>query len=155
MALIVTDVMAEYFWHRVEVTDGCWRWTAFRDKKGYGRLSASRFGIPLLAHRVSYVLHRGEIPDSMFVCHHCDNPPCVRPDHLFIGTHKDNMADMASKGRAGGYRATCAKLTREQVLQARQLTAEGWSAAQIGRLFGVKRATIQRIRRGRTWRHVQ
>ena len=90
--------LEEYFWRRVEKSHGCWLWTAYRDSKGYGFAVPGR-GQKQLAHRVSWVLHFGQIPDGLLVLHKCDNPPCVRPDHLFLGTHADNAADMVAKDR--------------------------------------------------------
>lgn len=88
---------AEYFWSRVLKTDNCWIWQN-------PKASASRYGTIKVApgkyspaHRFSWELHNGPIPAGVFVCHHCDNPPCVRPDHLFLGTHRDNMQDMMQK----------------------------------------------------------
>lgn len=80
------------------VGDGCWEWTAHRDKHGYGRIRLN--GIPALAHRVVYELLVGAIPEGLFALHHCDNPGCVRPDHIFLGTQRDNMRDMWKKGRS-------------------------------------------------------
>lgn len=87
----------ERFWDKVVKTESCWLWDASVDRKGYGKINHN--GKPKSAHRLSYEIAYGPIPEGMFVCHKCDNPPCVRPDHLFIGTNKDNMADMKSKGR--------------------------------------------------------
>lgn len=90
------------FWRRVDKTDGCWVWKTAPSQPRYGYL---RVGKSLVAaHRVSYELANGTIPNGLFVCHHCDNPKCVNPAHLFLGTQLDNMRDMHAKGRANnGY----------------------------------------------------
>lgn len=85
--------IADRFWAKVEKTEGCWEWTGSKSRKGYGQFNEGR------AHRVSWEMHNGPIPEGMFVCHHCDNPPCVRPDHLFIGDNAANMRDAFAKGR--------------------------------------------------------
>lgn len=84
------------FFHKITMGDGCWEWTAGADRKGYGTITVG--GRKVGAHRFSYRLFVGE-PGELFVLHRCDNPICVRPDHLFLGTHADNMRDMRSKGR--------------------------------------------------------
>jgi len=90
------------FWKKVDKSDGqgpkgqCWQWIASKDTCGYGLLK------PTSAHRVSWEIHNGPIPDSLSVLHRCDNPPCVRPEHLFLGTQKDNMQDRLAKGRYRG-----------------------------------------------------
>lgn len=89
------------FWLAVDVSDlsGCWEWTHTRSNKGYGVTCISG-RVNTFAHRMAWHLTNGPIPDGLFVCHHCDNPPCVRPDHLFLGDVKANMEDMVQKGRA-------------------------------------------------------
>lgn len=87
------------FWDKVSKLSSCWEWTAAKDSRGYGCFGATKyFGISK-AHRFSYFLHNGDIPKGMHVLHKCDNPSCVNPDHLFLGTNKDNMKDRDFKGR--------------------------------------------------------
>lgn len=90
--------LKERFWSNVEKFDeGCWEWTAAKNNEGYGLTSHN--GQLQLTHRLSWEMHYGPVPDGLFVCHHCDNPLCVRPEHLFTGTNGDNMKDMYKKGR--------------------------------------------------------
>jgi hypothetical protein len=92
--------LTERFWTHVDKTGVCWVWTAVCSKRGYGQIRVSKpKRTHLLTHRVSYELHFGPIPDGLWVLHNCDNPSCVRPDHLFLGTAKDNTQDMLRKGR--------------------------------------------------------
>lgn len=86
------------FWAKVDRSGECWVWLGARDARGYGRLR--RRGRYVKAHRYVWTITNGEIPEGLFACHHCDNPPCVRPDHLFLGTQSDNARDMVAKGRS-------------------------------------------------------
>lgn len=96
--------LADRFWPKVRKSDGCWEWTRATTTHGYGKFSVAT-AVWDRAHRVAWKLTNGPIPDGMFVCHHCDNPLCVRPDHLFLGTHGDNMRDASTKGRMPGWNA--------------------------------------------------
>ena len=91
-------LVVDRFWSYVDSSKECWTWTAYKNKDKYGVFAIDR--IPHYAHRVSWMIHNGEIPDGLCVLHKCDNPPCVRPDHLFLGTRKDNNVDKSLKGRA-------------------------------------------------------
>lgn len=92
--------LAERFAAKVHKTDGCWLWTGATTSTGYGHLTkGGHDGRPVKAHRLAYELANGPIPDGLEVCHHCDTPLCVRPDHLFLGTRRENLGDAMRKGR--------------------------------------------------------
>ena len=117
---------------------------------------SSRWFDQLLVHRISWELANGAIPDGLWVLHHCDNPPCVRPDHLFLGTNGDNIRDMLRKGRQSrvGSRNPFAKLTEEQVAAILRAHRDGESVRELAQRFGVKWTAIHNIVTRRTWRHV-
>ncbi len=138
------------------VASGCWEWAGPRDKLGYGYLKA--LGTQK-AHRVSYVLFCGPIPDGLCVCHHCDNPPCVNPVHLFLGTSADNSADMVSKNRQlRGEAVICPtakrRLTEEEVRSIRRRLESGETPGSIGRSLNVSVTNIYHIRSGKTWKQM-
>lgn len=136
---------------RVVLADtGCWEWQNYRlPPWGYGRFTVKSrptgYVRTFFAHRASYEIHVGPIPSGMVVCHRCDNPPCVNPDHLFLGTPADNMRDMRDKGRCSRW------LTREQVAQVKELLAAGVPGSDVARTFGVSPASVSAIRCGRSW----
>jgi hypothetical protein len=145
------------FWQCVQKTDTCWLWTAAHTDAGYGRVSVH--GYAMTAHRFSYILHFGAIPDGLFVCHHCDVRACCNPDHLFLGTQADNLADMRRKGRQGDTRRPGvlngrALLTEEQVTEIRHRRAAGESYYRLSRDYGVGDSTIEAITKRVNWRHV-
>jgi len=152
--------LADRFWGKVTKMDGCWLWTGSTDGHGYGSIGKGGQRGPLLkAHRVSWEIHRGPVPDGMEVCHHCDNPPCTNPDHLFLGTQADNMADAARKGRtrntpfrgeANGH----AIFSEIDIRAIRQAHATGVGVKALGRLYGTSHTNIGFIVRRETWRHV-
>lgn len=141
----------ERFMQQVLVDDGCWEWGATRSRAGYGVIQESG-RLRKFAHRLSYEIFVGD-PTGMSVCHHCDNPGCVKPSHLFLGTQADNMRDMRGKGRAArGERNGMAKLTRAEVKRIRELANDGaLSQRQIGNRFGVHQQTVSRIKLGLRW----
>ena len=132
---------------------GCWHWGGARSRQGYG-LIKRKDGIQLRAHRLAYELTHGSIPAGTFVCHQCDTPDCVRPSHLFIGSHDENMADMVIKGRSArmlGDSNGSAKLNAEAVISIR--TSIG-SYSQIARQHGVSASAVGLIKRRERWAHL-
>lgn len=135
---------------------GCLEWTGSKTRYGYGRI---RIGQRLyLAHRVAFIRAYGLIPDGKYVCHQCDNPACCNPEHLFLGTQFENMADMYRKGREPnklGQNNPAAKLTDAEVRQIRKMYAEGGiSQAALGRKFGVSTVMVGLIVRREKWQHI-
>lgn len=136
-----------------DLNGGCWLWSEAVNRAGYGRVCGYPEG---LAHRLSYRAFRGD-PTGLFVCHRCDVPACVNPDHLWLGTRRDNMADMARKGRgtrnAGrvGSASPRAKLNEQLVLEIR---ASPLPNKQVAHQYRVSIGTIEKIRSGSTWSHV-
>ncbi len=140
------------FWAKVDKSGECWVWTSVTDRAGYGLLGGRT--PERSAHRLSYRIAYGDAGES-HVLHRCDNPPCVRPDHLFLGDDALNHADMANKGRSTwGERHRNAKLNRSEVREIRRLAASGVLHREIARRFNVSRATISDIHRRRSWYHL-
>lgn len=127
--------------------NGCWEWTGYRNKKNYGSTTIYRIKKTLKAHRLSWILAKGEIHDGLSVLHKCDNPSCVNPDHLFLGTHIDNMDDMCSKGR------TFSKLSASQVRRIVSLKSK-FTCLQLADMFNVTSGTISNIHTGMLWSKV-
>lgn len=128
----------------------CWQWTACKDGKGYPCINVS--GTLRTAHRVSYELFRGPITTGQHVLHTCDNPTCVNPSHLFLGTHAENMADKVSKKRHSfGAKHGRAKLSDAEVIEIIRWTGRLQDAADK---FGIHKSMISLIRRGKRWTHL-
>lgn len=148
--------LSERFHIKVKRTEGCWLWQGVKNR-GYGMISDK--GKMRYAHRVSYELAYGQIPDGLDILHNCDNPSCVRPDHLKPGTHTDNMRDMFAKGRRRIMRGVLngrAKLTWEQVRVIRErYAAGGISLKQLADEHNVNTALVHRIIQGKAWKELQ
>ncbi|SRR6266487_1012585 len=164
-----TMPVEQRFWTRVDRShsSGCWLWQGKPDKKGYGRFCYNRRIV--FAHRFSYELAYGSIPEGLYVCHTCDVPACVNPSHFFLGTLADNNADMRAKGRSVNPPAkanktsfqkgvTCgekhprAKLTWDDIAEARQLRQQGWLWRELASRYGVTMPSIRKAVHGYTWK---
>ena len=151
------ELFTPHFFKRTTIVDastGCWLYKGYRQTCGYGQLYVE--GRRILAHRMSWIAHKGEIPAGMLVCHTCDTPRCVNPEHLFLGTHKDNSDDCVSKGRAYMQRTGAdfsftrlprsRKLSEQKVQAIRESTAD---LASLSEKYKVSKACISMIRNGK------
>ena len=124
--------------------------------QGWIRRRYTYRGVEMEAHRASWLIHRGPIPKGIHVLHRCDVPGCVNPDHLFLGTHLENVGDMVAKGRqCVGEKNGGSKLTTKDVLDIRSARSRGESLASLSARFGVRENAISRIATGKRWGHVK
>ena len=154
--------VAERFWENVAKTtpNECWLWMGATNRLGYGSMHVGSKKNKAMhnepAHRISYELHYHSLPRGMEVCHTCDNPRCVNPNHLFVGTHQDNVDDMVKKKRhTWGERNPQAKITEEIVRQIRRLAADGELQKVIAARFGLTRTAVTLIVGRKRWAHVE
>lgn len=146
------------FWSKVDIKseDECWNWLSYKDKDNYGGFTI-RFNekyYTYKCHRISYTLNKGNILEGMCVCHACDNPSCVNPKHLFMGTIQENVTDMVNKNRQAklkGEKQNGAKLTEKQVLEIRN---SNFTYKELANKYGVSRGYIGHIKNRRNWSHI-
>ena len=154
--MILTDQHVAKFWARVRKTQYCWVWTGtVQSRMGHGVMRVSGRGES--AHRVSWEIHQGPIPPRMCVCHSCDNPPCVNPDHLFLGTQRDNMADMTAKKRYStkqGILHPNARFSEGEVWLIRRLFDRGVPQNLIAKMFRTSPGGVNGIARRTSWTHL-
>lgn len=145
---------SDFMW-QVFFTTGCWLWGGEYTDHGYGFYDIG--GKKVGAHRVSYMIANGAIPKGALVCHRCDNPSCVNPEHLFLGTHLDNCRDKIRKGRANpakGMRSAHAKLTNAKVREIRKKRSEGAKIVRLAEEYGVGYGCIERVVHRQSWKHI-
>jgi hypothetical protein len=146
--------LRDRFWTKVRKGASCWEWTGAVNAQGYGLVNDRNGGGCKLAHRVSYAWAHGD-PGSLCVLHKCDNPRCVNPEHLLLGTRAENQRDMAAKGRASRGEEHChAKLREDDVREIRRLVAAGHTQKGVAGRFGVQPNAISRIVNRRRWGHI-
>lgn len=155
--LVITLQTIERFWSKVVKGDDCWLWQAYKNPKGYGQFGIGA-KLKMQAHRFAYLITYGAFGDNL-VLHRCDNSSCVRPDHLYAGTAKQNTRDMLQRGRyrpaetcLRGEAAPGAKLTLVKVRRIRHLVEQGHSHRSVAKQFDVRHSTVSRIVRGDTWK---
>lgn len=148
--------LSDRFWKYANRAEGCWIWSGPRDQDGYGVIGACPCqGKNIRASHAAWRLHFGDIPEGKRICHKCDKPPCVNPDHLFLGTDAENHADAAKKGRhLPGELNHGSKLTVEAVIEIRRRYQSGDSYSHLGRIYGVTSEAISYIVRRKTWKHI-
>lgn len=151
---LLTDSVKRRFWKYVKKSPGCWEWTGAKSE-GYGA-----FGINYemyRAHRVSYEIRFGKLVNDLVVCHKCDNPACVRPGHLFLGTHQDNILDCINKGRRdtpSGERHHFSTFSSDEVLLMRDLRHHGVPVPILSGFFDAPSSTIRKVLLGISWKHL-
>lgn len=143
--------LAERFRKLVNMTDGCWEWLSTKNRQGYGRMCVTRHK-KVFAHRLSWQIHTGKDPGDLCVLHKCDNPGCVNPDHLFLGTKYDNAHDMVSKGRHARCRGS-AKLTEKDVLEIRAVKPF-YTYNELAPMYGVSSQTVKAVCIRKYWRSI-
>lgn len=158
-SITLTEKEISRFWSKVKIggPDECWEWQGATNKQGYGIINLS--AKTLVASRVAWFINNGVIPDGLFSCHTCDNPPCCNPNHLFLGTFQDNAIDMSNKGRSRKGRKSplrgelikSAKFKEEDIIQVKSMLRDGKSCVYIANIYKVTPEAISHIKLGKNW----
>lgn len=151
----ILERLKMHFEKNVIRQDGCWDWKGYIARNGYAEIARSKNFSIKHAHRISWMIHKGKIPEGLFICHKCDNPKCTNPDHLFIGTHQDNNKDRDEKGRTiKGEKVASSILNDEQVREIKNLLSLDHSTSEIAKKFAISTTTAKRINNGTLWKHI-
>lgn len=146
------------FWNLVEIRgpNDCWEWLSYRAPLGYGRFTRAERGATQMAHRIAWEFTKGAVPDGLFVCHKCDHPPCVNPNHMFLGTHQDNMDDAKTKGRMKGGGAKGEKSGKAKITAAEALAIYNspLPTKHLAHSHNITPAAVRLIKTGKNWKHV-
>ena len=135
----------------IKIKNSCWIWQKSCFHDGYGQTSL--LGKKMRAHRLSYFLFMGVDPGKLYVCHHCDNPKCINPDHMFLGTYEENMQDCKNKNRmVKGERQVRSKLKQSQIIEIKEMVRNGIYQKDIAKIYGVTQANISCIMRQISWK---
>jgi len=153
--MAVTEADLKRFWSKVKIKsqNQCWNWNGSTSPRGYG--SVSLYGANLRAHRVSLYFSGTIIPEQHFACHHCDNPGCVNPHHLFVGTQKQNADDMKHKNRqCKGERTPSSRITTKIARAIKTAPKYDGYLRDLAAFYGISHGCVQHVRYGHTWRHI-
>lgn len=154
----LTPEIMKRFWLKVHIPNDitqCWEWLAYKNKKGYGKFSLYH-GCMIYATRISYIYYYGDIDSQLNLCHHCDNPGCVNPNHLFLGTQYDNLQDMVNKNRSCKGSKNNTNLTESDIIQMLMdiFNNKYHNRSEILLKYNISRTALYNILNGRTWTHI-
>jgi hypothetical protein len=158
MIKLISGTKKHFYTKFQKVSSGCWEWIAGLNNKGYGLYYINQEKI--YAHRYSYIIHKGVIPEKMCVLHKCDNTICINPSHLWLGTQSENMKDAAKKGRMDkikknkGEDVKNSVLTNEKVKEIKIKLKNGEIGVKLAKEYGVTKTTIYQIKHGKWWKHI-
>ena len=147
--ILLTDRESERFWNKVDKSCACWIWIGSSVPTGYGVFKVRSYQM-VSAHRLSWYIKNGPIPHDLIICHICDNPKCVNPEHLYAGTYQSNFDDMMSRGRFnGGNKNPHSRLTENEASEIKMLKANGMTYSDIGGRYGLSKSHVENIVKNR------